>query len=352
MKPSLTEAIERTAAKEGRERADVLTEFERAILDAAKEAWGSEREIEASFNDGNDKVELFQIIRVVEQVDPARVTKEIDLASAEALGASLGDELMIQVFYSDEDAPQARAQRELYSALPSLEVLATGLPFRGPEWMRSVWPQRRMPWRFGQPITLPSMTEALDIFGRWLSEVGVDLRNASGSPQEHLEEARRLGPTARDLVALYERFGPIRVERESAFLPREGWPLQVFGLALDSIPDALAHREMMNELVTGGHIEPASWRASWLPIFRIDAMSSICLDLSDGSIVKWDRESLERPIEAPSVAAWFGVLAVAAQCGLLHWDGDSVTQSLGPDCYFSELQRCALPGFPKAGNDA
>ncbi|MCY1057951.1 SMI1/KNR4 family protein [Nannocystis sp. SCPEA4] len=347
----LSSEISRIAREQGRESDAVTHEFERAIVEAAAEAWGRERELEGRFNAETNAVEIYQLVRVVEHVDPSRTTREMDLEIAGGLGGEPGDELGLQVFYRDEDGDQAvhTAQQGYAQSLPPLEILAAGLPFAGrPEWMRPLWPHRRMPWRFGRPVTLPALPEALDIIARFLDDAGAEVQRAGASP-EQLEKARELGPLTGGLVALHERFGP----GEGS----DAEPLTWRGHALLSVDDALSRRDTMNEVMkilrADGAVDETWWNASWLPVFALDGASAHCLDPSTGAIVRWAKDVPERTVEAPSLDEWLGVIAIAAESGLLAWEpkgmGLHCNYHLDPraDQWFQDLQRLALPGFPR-----
>ncbi|MFY0531096.1 NusA N-terminal domain-containing protein [Nannocystis pusilla] len=348
---ALGSEIRRIAREQAREPDAVTLELERALVDAAAEAWGRERELEARFNPDTNAIDVYQVVRVVERVEPSRATTEMDLATAAALGGEPGDELLLQVFYRDEDADQAvhTSQQRYAQQLPPLDILAAGLPFAGrPEWMRPLWPHRRMSWRFGRPITLPPLPEALDMISRLLDETGAEVQRAGASPAQ-LELARDLGPTASDLVALHERFGPSE--------GGDAEPLTWRGCALLSLTDALVHRDEMNHVMQvlreGGEVEQAWWNASWLPVFGLYGATVYCLDLSTGAVVKWAKDASAPTVEAPSLEAWLGVIAIAARSGLLAWEpkgmGLHFDFELDPraDQWFDALLRLALPGFPQ-----
>jgi hypothetical protein len=343
--------ISRVAHEQGREPDAVTRELELAVLDAAAEAWDRGRELEGQFNAETNAIDVYQVLHVVERVDPSRTTTEMDLETAEALGGEPGDELVLQVFYRDEDGDKAvyTAQQNYARLLPPLEVLAAGLPFDGrPEWMRALWPHRRMPWRFGRPVALPSLHEALDVIGRFLQDAGAEAQRAGASP-EQLEKARNLGPTASGLVALYERFGPRPGD--------DAVPLTWRGCELLSIDGALSRRDRMNDVMkvlrAAGEIDETWWRTSWLPVFELDASTMYCLDLATGAVVTWAKDVTERTVEAPSLDAWLGVIAIAVRSGLLEWKpkgmGLHLSYRVDPrvEQWFRELRRLALPGFPK-----
>jgi N utilization substance protein A len=101
----------------------VLVEaLEQAILTAAKKAFGMHREMEAKFNEETGRVDLFQIIIIVEQVTPGNEGKEIPLAEAQRFGlkADVGDELLFQIFYDEKDQARAEEQDSKYGALLQL----------------------------------------------------------------------------------------------------------------------------------------------------------------------------------------------------------------------------------------
>src|SRR5215475_7554027 len=93
----------------------VLVEtLEQAILTAAKRAFGMHREMEAKFNEETGRVDLFQIIVIVEQLSPVQAAagapgvvgmagtadgKEVLLTDAQRFGlkAEVGDELLFQI---------------------------------------------------------------------------------------------------------------------------------------------------------------------------------------------------------------------------------------------------------------
>ncbi|WP_434427165.1 NusA N-terminal domain-containing protein [Nannocystis pusilla] len=128
----LSAEIDRIARDQGREPAELTRELESAVVDAAHEAWGRERELEGHFNADSNTVEIFQIVRVVEAVDPSRTTREMDLATAAELGGEAGDELLLQVLYRDVDGDSAvhTAQLPWAQLLPPLERPRRGARLR------------------------------------------------------------------------------------------------------------------------------------------------------------------------------------------------------------------------------
>src|SRR6185312_7137324 len=88
------------------DRAVLVETLEQAILTAAKRAFGMQREMEAKFNEESGRVDLFQIIVIVEAITPGNEGKEVLLSDAQRFGlkAEPGDELLFQIFYDEQDA--------------------------------------------------------------------------------------------------------------------------------------------------------------------------------------------------------------------------------------------------------
>src|SRR6516165_724283 len=122
MQPNLTMVLEQVSKDKGIDVKVLLQMLETAILTAAKKVFGMHRELEAQYNEEIGAVDLFQICFVIagqeEQktedgppVEPAR-GREITKAEAETAGleAEVGDELLFQIFYRQEDADRASEQ--------------------------------------------------------------------------------------------------------------------------------------------------------------------------------------------------------------------------------------------------
>ena len=122
------------------DRAVLVETLEQAILTAAKRAFGMHREMEAKFNEETGRVDLFQIIVIVDQVTPGRVLpvvpippgrssrslearRQRSLAGGRArfgLKAEVGDELLFQIFYDEKDQAKAEEQDAKYGELLKL----------------------------------------------------------------------------------------------------------------------------------------------------------------------------------------------------------------------------------------
>jgi len=103
-------------------RAVLVEALEQAILTAAKRAFGMQREMEAKFNEETGRVDLFQIIVIVDQVTPGNEGKEIPIDDANRFGlkAEVGDELLFQIFFDEKDQARAEEQDAKYGALLQL----------------------------------------------------------------------------------------------------------------------------------------------------------------------------------------------------------------------------------------
>ncbi len=104
------------------DRTVLVETLEQAILTAAKRAFGIQREMEAKFNEEIGRVDLFQIIIIVEAITAGNEGKEVLLADAQRFGlkADPGDELLFQIFYDEKDQAKAEEQDAKYGELLKL----------------------------------------------------------------------------------------------------------------------------------------------------------------------------------------------------------------------------------------
>jgi N utilization substance protein A len=104
---------------------DVLIDtVEQAVATAAKRVF-ADREIEASFDTETGNVNLFQVLYVVDTVELPMREISVEQARRAGLEAEVGDELLFQIFYLDEDAKQAEAQAKQYPEIPALQKVNT-----------------------------------------------------------------------------------------------------------------------------------------------------------------------------------------------------------------------------------
>ena len=121
MEPNLNMVIDQVGRDKNIDRGVLMQALEQAILTAAKKTFGANREMEAQYNEDTGCVDLFLIVNVVEE--GALEGREITLDGAVEYGleADLGDELLFQVFYRDEDAGRAAEQDEKFGGLIELK---------------------------------------------------------------------------------------------------------------------------------------------------------------------------------------------------------------------------------------
>lgn len=126
----LSEVIKQVVSEKGVDKDELIGILETAISTAAKRIFGQERVIEAQYNPELDEIELFQILQIVDEVEnkyhditPLDV-EEYQEALVENPGDPLpevGDEILVQIFYRDEDKQQAEKQDKKFSDLIMLE---------------------------------------------------------------------------------------------------------------------------------------------------------------------------------------------------------------------------------------
>jgi N utilization substance protein A len=113
--------IEQVGRDKGLEPGVLVQALEQAITTAALKAFGSIRSFEATFNKETGAVDLFLIVTVVEDDPEEGCEISMPQASEFGLEAEIGDELLFQVFYRDEDAERALEQDEQFGELIDLK---------------------------------------------------------------------------------------------------------------------------------------------------------------------------------------------------------------------------------------
>ncbi|MEO6954458.1 MAG: transcription termination factor NusA, partial [Polyangia bacterium] len=121
MEPNLTQVLEQVSKDKGIDVKVLLQMLEQAILTAAKKVFGMHRELEAQYNEDIGAVDLFQICYVVDgpEAAPGREIAKPE-ADQHGLAASVGDELLFQIFYRTEDRTRASEQEAKYGDLLDL----------------------------------------------------------------------------------------------------------------------------------------------------------------------------------------------------------------------------------------
>ena len=127
--PNLNLILDQVAKDKGIERSVLVATLEDAMTTAAKKHFGQDRNLEASFDAAKGVVELFQAIVVVDQiVDPIQAVNQltVDEAHKKGMDVEVGDELVFQIFYRDEDAAEAKAQDDQYGDILQLKTFRRG----------------------------------------------------------------------------------------------------------------------------------------------------------------------------------------------------------------------------------
>jgi len=125
----LDDVLTQVAKDKGIDKAVLVQTLEDAMQTAAKKHFGQDRALEAKFDPEKGVVEIFQAITVVDQItDPINAVNQITVEQAAARGmeVAVGDELVFQIFYRDEDAAEAKAQDEQYGDILGLKTFRRG----------------------------------------------------------------------------------------------------------------------------------------------------------------------------------------------------------------------------------
>ncbi|MEW5743604.1 MAG: transcription termination factor NusA [Myxococcota bacterium] len=125
----LDDVLTQVAKDKGIDKAVLVQTLEDAMQTAAKKHFGQDRALEAKFDPSKGVVEIFQAITVVDQItDPINAVNQITVEQAAARGmeVAVGDELVFQIFYRDEDAAEAKAQDEQYGDILGLKTFRRG----------------------------------------------------------------------------------------------------------------------------------------------------------------------------------------------------------------------------------
>ena len=122
MEANLTTIIEQVGKEKGIEPGVIIATLEEAILAAARKAFGVDRALEAHFNEETGVVEVMQTIRVVKDIQDPVNEISVDAAHKRGIEADDGDEMVIQIYYRDEDEGEARKQDEDYGDILKLKT--------------------------------------------------------------------------------------------------------------------------------------------------------------------------------------------------------------------------------------
>ena len=105
---NLNAILEQVCKEKGIAKQILIEAIEEAILHAAKNLFGEERELEAKFNPETGQIELFQYMKVVEDIE--NDMKELVISDAQKVDpeAQVDDELGFQIFYLQEESRRRR----------------------------------------------------------------------------------------------------------------------------------------------------------------------------------------------------------------------------------------------------
>jgi hypothetical protein len=125
-------ALRQVVREEGLTREVAVAALEDFYLEAFLKHYGlgRERRIEAHYDPEKCLVEVYLALVVVEQVtDPAEAMNQCTLAlcSKHGMEVELGDELVFQLFYREEDTPEACAQDSQYGEFYRLKTFRNSM---------------------------------------------------------------------------------------------------------------------------------------------------------------------------------------------------------------------------------
>ncbi len=117
---NLSGVIDQVCREKNITREVLIETVEQAVLAAAKRVF-EDREIEPQFDPETGNVNLFQVLYVVDDV--SSIYREISKEQAERSGleAEVGDELLFQLFYLDQDRKRAEQQAKEYPEIEALQ---------------------------------------------------------------------------------------------------------------------------------------------------------------------------------------------------------------------------------------
>ena len=123
---TLSMMIDAVAKEKGIDRKVLVETVEQAILKAAQNAFGEDRELEAKFSDESGQIDLFMYMTVVDKA-AAEIEKpgsEVPASEAQACGleAEVGEELGFQIFYLPKDIDKARQQDKEFGKILKIEM--------------------------------------------------------------------------------------------------------------------------------------------------------------------------------------------------------------------------------------
>lgn len=118
--------LDQVGRDKGIDKTVLIEAIEAAILTAAKRSFGTNRDLEARFNDETGIVDLYQYMTVVDVVENPDREVEMDAAKKVGLQSEIGEELGFQIFYREEDEKKAKKQDKEFGSLLDLKSVGKG----------------------------------------------------------------------------------------------------------------------------------------------------------------------------------------------------------------------------------
>ncbi len=118
--------LDQVGRDKGIDKTVLIEAIEAAILTAAKRSFGTNRDLEARFNDETGVVDLYQYMTVVDVVENPDREVAVDAAKKAGLQSEVGEELGFQIFYREEDEKKARKQDKEFGSLLDLKSVGKG----------------------------------------------------------------------------------------------------------------------------------------------------------------------------------------------------------------------------------
>ncbi len=123
---NLNMILDQVAKDKGIDRKRLVETLQEMMQQAALKHFGMERHIEATFNPEKGTVDLAQALQIVPEVTDPYNQISLDEAHQKGIEAEAGDEILIQIYYLDEDAEAARQQDERYGDILKLKTYRRG----------------------------------------------------------------------------------------------------------------------------------------------------------------------------------------------------------------------------------
>ncbi len=124
--------LRRVVEEKGVPREAAIEALEAFVCDEVGKHFGEERHLGARYNPEEDRVEVFQAIMVVEQLDDdaAEAVNQRTPAQLSELSddpIEPGDELVFQIFYRKDEGHLAQAQDEQFGGILGLKTYGRGM---------------------------------------------------------------------------------------------------------------------------------------------------------------------------------------------------------------------------------